>query len=69
MRNESKRIQVGPFVARMVHFNEGWRWFAFESGTLPERDDNYGFAANGYADVTAARRAMRAAEKRLAEGR
>lgn len=62
-----KRVVFGRFVATLIHFNEGWRYWARSSVArgAPDRHDCdtfYGLSPKGYATKADAFRAMRRAE-------
>jgi hypothetical protein len=68
MNETARKVRVGDFVARLIHFNAGWRWWASYSGpkaALAGEDDVFGLAPGGYEDRGAAFRAMRRAAVRL----
>lgn len=71
MATEAKKIEVGPFVATLVHLDSGWRWWARSGPKGPARDSGediaFGLDPAGYVDAGAARRAMRRAQVALAK--
>jgi len=62
MKNQ---IRVEGFAIRLVHFNRGWRYWAFERRTGFAVE--HGLAADGYATEEEAQRAVAKVERRRAK--
>jgi len=54
---ETTRFSDGVFAVRLVHFNAGWRYWAFRR--QDGADIECGLSANGYESMSAAKAAIR----------
>ncbi len=62
-------IRIGSFAIRVVHFNDGWRFWVFPwTRRLSDRDEaEFGLSPRGYDSLDKAKRAAKRAALMLGE--